>query len=73
MLVFRMMLRTLREFLHHKPFRPFRVVMRSGKRYEIVDPDKVAIGSSKAYAFVPKMTEIPENEIELIYEPRQRH
>ncbi len=47
--------------------------MRSGKRYDIADPDKVAIGLSKAYAFLPKRTEIPESEIELIYEPRQRY
>jgi hypothetical protein len=59
-LVLPKMLSTLREFLRHKPFRPFRVVMRSGKRYDIVNPEKVAIGSSKAYAFFPRMTEIPE-------------
>ena len=45
--------------------------MRNGERYDIVDPDKVAIGPSRVYAFLPRMTEMPESEIELVYEPRQ--
>jgi hypothetical protein len=62
-------LELIRQFLHRKPFRPFRVVMRSGARHEIVDRDKVAIGQSRAYAFLPRMAELPDSEIELVYEP----
>ena len=68
------MLDVLREFLRHKPFRPFRVVMRSGQRHDIVDREKIAIGQTKAYAFLLRMTEIAASEIELVYEPRRaRH
>ena len=63
-------LELIRQFLHRKPFRPFRVVMRSGVRHEIVDPNKVAIGNSMAFAFLPKLTELPDREIDLVYEPR---
>jgi hypothetical protein len=65
-------LELIRQFLHRKPFRPFRVVMRSGARHEIRDRDKVAIADTKAYAFLPRLTELPESEIELVYEPRHR-
>jgi len=64
------MLKLLRQHLHRKSFLPFRVVMRNGKRYDIRDPEKVAIGATKAVAFLPRITEMPENDIELIYVPR---
>ncbi len=67
------MLELLRQFLRRKPFRPFRVVLRSGARYDIREPDKVAIGPSKAYAFLPPrygITVLPEDDIELVYERR---
>ncbi len=44
--------------------------MRNGERYDIVDPDKIAVTESKAYAILPKVTEMAGSEIELIYEPR---
>jgi hypothetical protein len=67
------MLEMLREFLHQKPFRPVRVVLRSGQRHNIVDPEKVAVAATRAYSFQPpneRMTELPESEIELVYVPR---
>ena len=64
-------LELVRQFLHRKPFSPFRIVMRSGQRNEIVDPQKVAIGKTVVLAFLPKMTEMAESEIELVYEPRR--
>jgi hypothetical protein len=65
------MLELFRQFLRRKPFHPFRVVLRSGERYEIVDPEKVAVGQTKAFALVRgKMAELRESEIELVYEPR---
>jgi hypothetical protein len=68
------MLKLIRKFLRQKPFRPFRIVMRSGERYDIVDPFKVAVGPKRAFALLPPreaMKEMPESEIELVYEPRK--
>lgn len=65
------MLEQIRQLFRRKPFRPFRVVMQSGARHEIVDPEKVAVADTRVYAFLPRMTEMPDDEIELVYEPRQ--
>jgi hypothetical protein len=67
------MLEILREFLHRKPFKAVCIVTRSGRRHDIVDPEKVAIGATKIYSFQPpseRMTELAESEIELVYVPR---
>jgi len=40
----------LKQLLHRKPFDPFRIVMRSGERHDITDPDRVAI--AKTYVFL---------------------
>ncbi|HEY2584471.1 MAG TPA: hypothetical protein VGI81_01755 [Tepidisphaeraceae bacterium] len=64
-------LEQIRQLLRRKPFRPFRVLMRSGARHEIIDPNKVAVAATRAVAFLPRMTDMPEDEIELVYEPRQ--
>jgi hypothetical protein len=64
-------LEEIRQLLRRKPFRPFRVVMRSGARHEIIHPEKVAIGPARAFAFLPRIVAMPESEIELVYEPRQ--
>ena len=69
------MLERVRQFLHRKPFVPFRVVLKSGTRVEVGDPDKVAIGGTKAFVLVPprdRITELPEADIELVYAPRRR-
>jgi len=66
------MLEQVRQFLRQKPFRPFRIVMRSGERHEIDDCEKIAVGFVRAHWF-PKGSswiDIPEAEIELVYEPR---
>jgi hypothetical protein len=59
----------IRWCLRCKPFQPFRVVMRTGVRHEIADPEKVAIGKSKVFAFLPRLTEMAESEIDLVYKP----
>jgi hypothetical protein len=46
--------------------------MRDGKRYDITDPEKVAVTESRAIAFLPRMTEMRATDIELVYEPRSR-
>ncbi|HEY8746414.1 MAG TPA: hypothetical protein VIM11_00460 [Tepidisphaeraceae bacterium] len=64
-------LELVRQFLHCKPFSPFRIVMRSGERHEIVDPVKVAVGKSKVMTLTPRLKELAESEIELVYQPRR--
>ena len=63
-------LELVRSFLHQKPFRTFRIVMRSGKRYEITDPIRVAIGRTMVYLPTEKLAQLPEAEIDVVYEPR---
>ena len=62
----------VRTFLPQKPFRPFRIVMRSGDRHDITDPLRVAIGKSSVYVHVKTMAELRETEIDLVYEPRSQ-
>jgi hypothetical protein len=59
----------IREMLARKPFHSFRIVTRSGKRYEIVDRDKIAVTKTRVFAFLPNMVRISADEIELVYEP----
>jgi len=67
------MLELLRQFLHCKPIRPIRVVLRSGDRYDITDPDRVAIGKSQVHVVRPgQMAHLDEADIELVYQPRLR-
>jgi hypothetical protein len=63
----------IREFLRRKPFRRFRVVMRSGERHDITDPDRVALGQMTVHWFPPsgRWTQMSDDEIELVYEPRR--
>jgi hypothetical protein len=37
----------IRELLHREPFVPFRVILSSGKEYEVVNPDLVALGETQ--------------------------
>ncbi|MEX0775705.1 MAG: hypothetical protein WD042_08310 [Phycisphaeraceae bacterium] len=37
------MLETIREYLHRNPFQPFRIVVTSGDRYDVPNPDLVAV------------------------------
>lgn len=66
------MLELLRQALHRKPFNPIRVVMRSGERHDIHDPNCVAIGQTEAFVFSQPggMAWLPQDQIELVYEPR---
>ena len=68
------MLKVVRQFLRRKPFHPFRVVMRSGARHHVVNPDRVAIGKSQMFLYSypsNRMTWLSEADIELVYEPRR--
>lgn len=70
------MVETVRNYLHQKPFRPFRVVMKSGERHDITDPTRMAIGLSYLHWFTKndKHVEMKVSEIDVVYEPRKaRH
>jgi hypothetical protein len=42
---------TIRDLKNQEPFSPFRIVMTSGDRYLIEDPDALAIGSSQLFYY----------------------
>jgi hypothetical protein len=67
------MVELVRQFLHQKPFRPFRVVMKSGERHEIDDPDRIAISRSEIHWFAEneRWVRMKLDEIDLVYEPRK--
>jgi hypothetical protein len=48
------MLESIRELLDRDPFIPFRIVLSSGKEYEIIDPHLVALGQTLINVFAPK-------------------
>ena len=37
-----------------RPFRPFRIIVTSGDRYEVQNPDLVAIGQTELLYFFPR-------------------
>lgn len=48
------MLETIRELLDRDPFVPFRIVLTSGKEYDVSDPHLVALGQSQLNLYAPK-------------------
>ncbi len=52
---------TLREILHTKPFEPFRVVMSSGERYNVMHPEMALVTSRSLILALPDPTQ-PEGE-----------
>ena len=48
------MLKTLKELLKNDPFIPFRIVLTSGKEYEINHVQLVAIGETQITVYAPK-------------------
>jgi hypothetical protein len=48
------MLQTIRDLLHAEPFAPFRIVLTSGKEYDVSNPDLVALGESQITLYAPK-------------------
>ncbi len=45
---------TIRDLKGREPFAPFRIVMTSGDRFLIEDPDALAIGSSQLHYYLPR-------------------
>jgi hypothetical protein len=48
------MIENLREMLRREPFQPFRIVMTSGDRFEVTDPQLVAIGQTQIFYCYPR-------------------
>ena len=48
------MLESLKELLDRDPFVPFRIVLTSGKEYEITNPHLVALGESQITVYPPR-------------------
>lgn len=48
------MVETLTDMLHREPFQPFRIVLTSGDRYDIVNPDLVAVGRTQITVYAPR-------------------
>ena len=42
---------TIRDLKRRDPFEPFRIVMASGDKYLVDDPDALAIGSSQLFYY----------------------
>ncbi len=67
------MMDRIREFLHRKPFVPFRIVMASGERHDVVNSERIALGSKQVFLVsgsTGRMTWLKVEDIELVYMPR---
>lgn len=45
---------TILDLKHREPFLPFLIVMTSGDRYAIEDPDALAIGGNQLHYYPPR-------------------
>ena len=45
---------TIEELLEREPFVPFRIVLSSGKEYDVVNPRLLALGESQITLYAPK-------------------
>jgi hypothetical protein len=48
------MFETLREMLNREPFLAFRIVLTSGKEYDISNPELVAVGETQITVYAPR-------------------
>jgi len=48
------MLETIRELKHRNPFVPFRIITTSGDRYDVTDPDAMALLDSQIFIAHPR-------------------
>jgi hypothetical protein len=44
----------IRDLKRRAPFAPFRIVMSSGDKYTVEDPDALAIGGSQVFYYPPR-------------------
>ena len=47
------LLNAIRDLKRRKPFEPFRMVMASGEKYLVENPDNFAFGASEIFYFFP--------------------
>lgn len=52
------MLEKIREMLDSDPFRPFRIIMTSGDRYEVSNPHLLAIGQTEIFYCYPQSDQV---------------
>lgn len=45
------MLESLKGLLHKTPFQPFRIVTASGEKYDVVNPDLLAVGKDTIFIY----------------------
>jgi hypothetical protein len=48
------MMQSIRDLLHGEPFVPFRIILTSGREYDVTNPDLVAVGESQITLYAPK-------------------
>jgi hypothetical protein len=66
---------TIRDLKRQNPFAPFMVIMTSGDRYIIEDPDSLAIGGSQLHYYQPrtdKAVHMRLNQIATVEQPGER-
>jgi hypothetical protein len=66
---------TIRDYKRQEPFLPFTVVMTSGDKYRIEDPDSLAIGSSQLHYYLPhsdRAIHMRMSEIAAVEGPEER-
>ena len=65
---------TIKHLRRRDPFTPFRIVMASGDRYLIENPDALAIASTQVHYYPPAGmgVHLRINQITLVEEPDER-
>ena len=67
------MVEVVRQFLHQRPFVPFRIVTKSGERHEIDNAERIALSKSEVHWFPKegKWVRLPDDQIDVVYAPRR--
>ena len=66
---------TIIHLKRREPFAPFRIVMTSGDRYSIEDPDALAIGGSQLFYYLPgtgRLIHMRLNQIAVVEEENEK-
>lgn len=48
------MIESIRELLDRDPFQPFRIILTSGDRFDVINPHLLAIGESVLFYYFPR-------------------
>lgn len=66
---------TVRDLKNREPFAPFRIIMTSGDKYLIEDPDALAIGGSRLFYYPPRPgagVHMRLNQVAVVEEPSEQ-